>query len=195
MAYKSIISIFVVLLTLAGYIPYILDIFKRKTTPHAFTWFSVSLTAFVAYGLQIVGGAGVGALPMLAVSVICLFVFILSLFRGTKDIKKFDVVFLLLSLVALFLWLVVKQPVWSVILITLSEIFGYIPTIRKSWHKPYSETLVLYEISAFRHGLAILALEKLNILTVLYPSVWALTNLVITIILLFRRKKVGVQNA
>lgn len=186
---KTIISGIVIALTLAGYIPYIRDILKRKTKPHAFTWFSVALTAGVAYGLQVVGGAGVGAIPMLAVSAICVLVFVLSLFYGTKDIKKADILFLLLSLVALYLWLVVKQPLWSIVLITLSEVLGYIPTIRKSWHDPYSETLSLYEISMFRHALAILALEKINILTALYPTAWAATNLGITIMLIMRRRR------
>ena len=73
---------------------------------------------------------------------------------------------------------------------TLGEIFGYIPTIRKSWNKPYSETLVFYEITSFRHGFSILALEKLNLLTALYPATWALVNVTIAIILILRRRKI-----
>ncbi len=190
MEFKALVSIVVVILTFIGYAPYIRDILKKKTTPHVFTWFSVSLTAFIAYGLQVVGGAGIGAWPMLVIAAICVTVFLLSLRNGTKDITKSDVLFLVLSLIALFLWLVVKQPVWSVLLITASEILSFVPTMRKSWIKPYSETLALYQISMFRHGLSILALEKLNILTALYPAAWALTNVVITAILLIRRRQV-----
>jgi len=191
MEYHAIVSVLVITLTFFGYVPYIWDILKGKTKPHAFTWFVVAVTAFVAYALQLLGGAGVGAWPMLTVAVICIVVFLLSLWRGTRDITKSDIVLFILSLVALFLWLVVKQPVLSVILITVSEVLAFVPTIRKSWSEPYSETLSLYEISAVRHGLSILALQQINLLTALYPAAWSLTNVVISTVLLLRRKRVA----
>lgn len=190
MDYHSFLSAAVILLTFVGYVPYVRDIFLGKTKPHAFTWFAVALTAFIAYALQVEGGAGVGAWPMLVVSLICVLVFVLSLWRGTKDITRSDVVFLCLSLVALFLWLVVKQPILSILLITASEILSYVPTVRKSWKEPYSETLALYQVSMFRHGLAVFAVEQMNLLTALYPAAWALTNLTITVILTLRRRVV-----
>ncbi len=190
MEYRVVISAVVVALTFVGYLPYILDILNRKTKPHAFTWLIVALTAFIAYALQVLGGAGVGSWALFSVSVICTIVFLLSLWRGSPDITKWDILFLFLSFAAIFLWFVVKQPILSVILITFAEVLGYFPTIRKSWRAPYSETLSLYQVSAFRHGLSILALEQLNILTVLYPAAWTLTNIVITVILVVRRNKI-----
>lgn len=185
-----LISSIVVVLTLFAYVPYIIDIFKNKTKPHSFTWFTVSIIAFIAFALQVKGGAGIGAWPMFIVGLICAVVFFLSLWRGSKDIKTPDVVLFIFSLIAIFLWLVVEQPVLSVILISIAEIFAFGPTVRKSWNAPYSETLALYQISAVRHGLAILAVVQINLLTALYPAVWALTNVAITIILIMRRRVV-----
>lgn len=62
--------------------------------------------------------------------------------------------------------------------------------MRKSWRQPYTETFSLYSISAIRHGISILALERINILTVLYPIAWALTSVVITAILILGRRRV-----
>ena len=56
--YKILISIFAVILTFVAYVPYIQDIIKKKTTPHAFTWFIFTLAGSIACGLQIFGGAG-----------------------------------------------------------------------------------------------------------------------------------------
>ena len=188
MEIKALISIVVILLTFIGYIPYILDIIKNKTQPHIFTWIVGTITDFTAYALQVLGGAGVGAFPMLVVSILCLTVLVLSIWRGTKDITKSDVFFLILSLIGVGLWLLVDQPILSVLVITAAEIFGYIPTVRKSWKDPHSETAALYNVSFFRHGLSILALEKMNLLTVLYPAAWTLINLIIALILIYRRK-------
>ena len=190
MELKALVSFVVVVLSFAGYIPYILDIVKGKNRPHLFTWIIATLTAFVAWALQIIGGAGVGAWPMLVVSLLCVCVLILSIWRGTNDITRSDFVSLFLSLAGVYLWLFVSQPILSVILITAAETISYIPTIRKSWKDPYSENLTLYRVSMFRHALAIGALEKINLLTALYPAAWALANLLITLILLSRRRVV-----
>jgi hypothetical protein len=194
MEFKTIVALIVIVLSVAGYVPYIWDIVKKKTQPHVFTWLTATLTAFIAWALQILGGAGIGSWPMLVVTGLCVCVLVLSIWRGTKNITKSDVVCLVLSFVALYLWLIVKQPILSVILITLAEVISYIPTVRKLWNDPYNETLSLYQISMFRHALAIVALENINLLTALYPAAWSLTNLTITTIIVVRRKQVPRNN-
>jgi hypothetical protein len=187
--YKAIISIVVVILMISAYIPYIQDILKKKTKPHTFSFFIWGFNGLLIYALQLKGGAGVGSWVTLAVCFILIFIFILSLRYGEKDITKSDVVFFVSALIALFLWVVVKQPVWSAILVVSVDILGFLPTIRKSWNKPHSETLSLYQLSAFRHGLAIFALEKFNTLTLLNPVAWTLANGLFAIFLMLRRKK------
>lgn len=189
MDYKIIIGVIVVLLTFIGYVPYMRDVLKNTTTPHMFTWFIWTVASAIACALQILGGAGVGALATVGATALCFVVFLLSLTKKDKNITWWDAVFLVMSLLSLFLWLVVKQPVASVILIVAVDVFGFMPTIRKSWNAPYSETLFSYELNTIRHGLSFFALQQFNILTVLYPIAWTLANLVFVFILVTRRKK------
>jgi hypothetical protein len=93
------------------------------------------------------------------------------------------------SLLCFYAWLVVKQPVWSVILINTAEVLGFVPTVRKSWNRPYSETLFTYELSIFRQALTLFALQAINILTALTPITWVTVNVVITAILVVRRRQ------
>lgn len=188
--YKLVISIAAVILTIVGYFPYIQDILRKKTIPHTFTFFIWGFASLITYALQVLGGAGVGSLVTLAASLICIGIFFLGLKYGNKEITRSDIIFFVLSLFALFLWLVVKQPAWSVGLIILVDILGFSPTVRKSWNKPYSETLFTYELCVFRHGLSILALQEFNILTLLYPVVWTLANFIFSILLIIRRRKI-----
>lgn len=178
-------------MTFIGYIPYIRDTLRKKTTPHVYTWFIWGLVTAIAYGLQVGGGAGVGSWVTLVVAVFCFLIFAIGLRHGKKDITKSDTVFLILSFVALFLWLIAKQPVLSVILTSSIDMLGFAPTIRKSWNKPYSETLFFYEFSTFRHFLSLLALQNYSIVTWLYPGTWALANGLFSIILIFRRKQIN----
>lgn len=187
---KEKISIVAIILTVIAYIPYIRNSLSGKTTPHIYTWFIWGFVTLIAFGLQVSAGAGVGAWVTLAIVVACFSVFILGMTRGKKDITKLDTLFFFLALISLFLWLIAKQPVLSILLVVITDMLGFIPTIRKSWNKPYSETLFLYALNSFRQALSILALEQYSIVTWLYPATWAIANALFSISLVARRKQV-----
>lgn len=188
---KTIISIIAVILSLVAYIPYLKDTISGKTLPHIYSWFIWGFVTAIAFGLQVYGGAGVGSWVTLTVVVICFFVFILGLRNGKKDITVSDKIFLILSFGALVLWLIAKQPILSAILVSLIDIFGFIPTVRKSWNKPYTETLILYEINAFRHVLSFISLQQYSIITWMNPVTWVIANTMFSLMLIIRRKQVG----
>lgn len=188
---KNIIGFIAVVLTFVGYVPYIRDTLKGKTKPHIYTWFIWGLVTAIAFGLQLSDDAGPGALVTLAAAVVCLVIAVIGLKKGSKEITKSDTVFFLLSLVALVLWLLAEQPVLSVILLSLIDMLGFIPTIRKSWHKPDEETLISYLVNTFRFCLALYALQRYTIVTVLYPLTWVVANGLFSLYLIIRRGKIA----
>lgn len=186
---KTIFGILAVILTFIGYIPYLVSLIKGKTKPHIYSWFIWSLDAFIIFFLQITHGAGSGALVTLAVAILCSTVFILTLKQKNKSpITKTDTIFLVIAFVALIIWLLAKQPLISAILITLVDLFGFIPTIRKSWKNPYSENLAFYAITTFRFVLTIIAIQHYSLITTLNPGVWLLGNALFTLMLIMKRK-------
>ena len=187
--FKTIIGIVAVVLTFIGYAPYILDIFRGKTRPHIFSWLIWSIITGIIYALQVSAGAGAGSWMTLSLVVIMLFIFCLSLKQGSRNIKKIDVVFLVLALCAIPLWLVVKQPVLSIVLLSAIDMAAFFPTVRKSWNDPYSETLSFYVITTFRHVLSFFALSEYNIVTWLFPASWIVANALFAVVLVVRRKK------
>lgn len=186
---KTIIGVVAVILTFIGYFPYIRDILRKKTRPHVFSWLIWSVLIGIIYALQVSAGAGAGSWVTLSLMVIMVSIFFLSLEQGRKDIKKVDVILFLVALFALPLWLVLKQPVLSIILLSSIDMLGFVPTIRKSWADPYSETLSFYIITTFRHVLALFALSEYNVITYLSPVSWAVANALFTMMLIIRRKK------
>jgi len=187
---KEIIGIFAVILTFVGYVPYIRDTAKGTTKPHVYTWFIWGLVTAIAFGLQISANAGPGAFTTLAAAIVCFVIFGFGLRQGERDITTADTVFLVLSLLALVLWLFAKQPVLSVILVSTIDMLGFIPTIRKSWKKPHQETLISYQTNTLRFALAILALNHYTLVTALYPVTWVIANGLFSIYLIVRRKSV-----
>ena len=188
---KEIIGAIAVILTFVGYIPYIRDTIKGKTTPHVYTWFIWGLVTAMIFALQMSDKAGPGAFATLAAAIVCFIVFGCGMRNGKKDITVSDTIFFILSLVALVLWLFVKQPVISVALVTIVDLFAFVPTIRKSWHKPHEETLISYIANTVRFCLATYALQRYTFVTAIYPALMILGNGLFSIFLIVRRAAVG----
>lgn len=188
---KNILGIVATFLVLVGYIPYLRDIVKGKTKPHIYSWFLWSFVTLIAFALQVSGGAGSGAFVTLAAAIMCIAVIVLGfIYKAKVEIVKMDTVFLVLAFIALGLWLIAKQPVLSAILTTLVDLLGFAPTVRKSWNKPYSETLSFYYLNSFRFGLAIISLQKYTFVTASYPIAWLAANSLFALMLNIRRRQI-----
>lgn len=194
MTLKDFVGVVAVILTFAGYIPYIRDTIKGKTHPHVYTWFLWSLVTAIAFALQVSGGAGFGSLVTLAAAIVCFFIFLLGLKIGKKDITKSDTVLLIVALIAIVVWVFAKQPVISVILVSTIDMLSFIPTIRKSWNHPHTETLSSYLINTFRFCLALYALKRYTIITYLYPLTWVLANGLFSMFILVRRQHIKLKD-
>ncbi|MDP3881178.1 MAG: hypothetical protein Q8Q32_03310 [bacterium] len=184
---KELIGSITIILVLVAYFPYFYDIFKGKTKPHIFSWFIWAVITGIIFALQVSDGAGPGAWSTLGVAILASAIFLLSFKNGHKDIRKVDVLFLITAVLTIPLWLLAKQPVLSIILLSAIDMLGFLPTVRKSWNLPHSETLFLYAITAIRHALAIVALNEYSIVTWLFPVTWTIANTAFSIMLITRR--------
>ncbi|MHC1716290.1 MAG: hypothetical protein AB9915_00110 [Candidatus Dojkabacteria bacterium] len=185
---KSVVTIIAVLIALGGYIPYIKDCIKGKTKPHVVSWFIWALVSFIAFGIQFLNQGGAGSFINLFMGIICTIVFIFALRNGTKDVTKFDIISFILALIAIILWLVVKQPLWSIILVIFIDIMSFLPTMVKGWKKPWSETVVTFEMSSIKNALSIYALSTYSLTNVAYPGYALIANVFFVIMLILRRK-------
>lgn len=186
---KNVIGFIAVALVFVGYIPYFRDILKGKTIPHVYSWILWGFVTAVAFALQVSAGAGIGALVTLTVVFMTVGVVILSFYlhRSKFDITFLDTLFLILGFVSLGIWLIAKDPVLSIVVATTTDLLAFVPTIRKTWKKPYSETLSTSIITTFRFALAIFALQAYSIVTILYPIAWALGNAFFSAMIIYRR--------
>jgi hypothetical protein len=187
---KEFLGILAVIITFVGYAPYITDTIKGKTRPHIFSWFTWAFVTFIIFTLQVLGHGGAGTYTTLATAILCSAIFIFGLRSGKKDITKFDTVTFIISLIATGVWIFAKQPVISTLLIVTINTLANLPTIRKSWKDPHSETLFTWEMGAVRNFLGIVALQNYSILTWLYPVTNLLINIIESSLLIIRRKQI-----
>lgn len=196
---KELLGGITIFLSLVGYIPYLRDVFRGKTKPHAFTWIVWTLVTFIVGAAQLAAGSGWGGVHNLTTGLVCAVIVVYALRNRDKDIKRIDVVLFVLALLSIPLWIVTNNPVYSIILITGIDLLAFIPTLRKTWHDPHSETLVSYVIAGAKYGLAIGAIGIYDFSTLLYPIALILMNITMVTIMATRKKtgraaKVSLEN-
>jgi hypothetical protein len=155
--------------------PYIRDIFRGTTKPHSYTWFVwAALQAVVAQAMW-QSGAGVAIAPLAIGTVLCSFVFLLSLKYGTKSANKstalFDRVCLAGALCAIVVYVFFHDPLVSVILATITDGIGFLPMLRKVYREPRTETASTHLLSGASNVFALAALASFSATTVLYLAV------------------------
>lgn len=188
---KIILGILATIVGLVGYVPYFQDIFKGKTKPHVFSWFIWALLTGIAFFAQVVSDAGPGAWVTGVTAFICLIISILALKNGEKEITKTDWFCFIGALVGIVVWIKTSNPLFAVILVTLVDAIAYIPTFRKSYYKPFEETLIEYELASLKFVIALFALQSFTLITTLYPLSLVITNGLFSIMTIVRRKQLA----
>ena len=128
-------------------------------------------------------GAGAGGLA-------CASIAVLALFKGERHITRTDWAAFAAALSALPLWYVTHDALWAVIWISVIDVLGFYPTLRKSYRRPHEELIFTHLTSGIKHVLSLFALEAWLMTTWLYPSVIAAANLALVAVIVRRRKQV-----
>lgn len=76
-------------------------------------------------------------------------------------------------------------------LITLIELLGFGPTMRKIWWDPFSESMVFLLLIVVRNALVIAALARYTLATALFPVAMAGACLVLIAMMVWRRPQVA----
>jgi hypothetical protein len=191
---KIILTIIATVIGVVAFLPYLKDIFSLKTKPHAYTWLIwVTTQGTAVFGIWH-GGGGWGALNLTVGIIFVIAVFFFSLKYGTKNITKSDTVILTVALFAIVVWWQLDKPLISVIMVSAIDVIGFIPSFRKSYQDPWSETLISWVLFSISNIFAILALKEYNLLTVTYLVAISSANVALFLLCFFRRRFVSRPN-
>ena len=187
--YKELFSTLAVVVTFALFIPYIRSIQRGETKPHVFSWVIWGLGTLIVFFAQLAGGGGLGAWVIGISGLISSYIALLAyLKRGDTVITKSDWMFFGAALCALPCWFLTSNPLWAVVTLTLVDLFGFGPTIRKAYAHPHEESAGFFALSTFRNLLVILALEHYSLTTVLFPAAVGLSCLLVACLLVHRKQ-------
>jgi hypothetical protein len=190
---KEVIIPIAVIFAVIGNVPYLLDVIKRRVQPHPYTWLVWSVVSLITFLGQVVKGAGIGAIPTGVAELFTIIIFFFSLRYGFKNIVRRDTYFLLVALLGLIPWMLTKDPTISVVIVVCIDLIAFIPTLRKTYFYPSTETPLLYSMNVLRHILTLFSLQAYNIATTLHSVVMIITNSFMTYFLLRHKNKKGIN--
>jgi hypothetical protein len=177
--------------TVIQYVPYCWATFQGKLKPHTFSYFIWGISAGVVFVAQYADKGGAGTWARALSTVACLLVGVLSARKGIGYITRSDWVYLVAALVSIPLWVITRNPLSAVILITLIDALAYFPTFRKAYGQPHEDAPSTYIIGGAKHFFSLLALENYNLTTTLTSSMIVVANTAVIILLMWRRAALG----
>ena len=190
---KIICAVLSTLVSVVAFIPYFRDIFLKKTKPHAYTWLIWAITQGTAVAGLWYGKGGIGSLGLTVGASLVFIVFLLSLHYGTRKITRGDTLLLIAALIAILIWWQLHSALLAVLMVSVIDAVGYIPSYRKCWEEPWSETLLSWVLYSVSNIFAMLALMEYNLLTLTYLVTITILNSALVVICLIRRKKIAVE--
>lgn len=189
--YKWALALLSALISICNVSFYLKAILNGKVKPHMYTWIIWGMVAGTVAAGQIFDGASAGAGVAVIAALNCSAIVVLSFSYGSKDITKSDKICLIGCLIALLLWPLTNSPLWSIIIVTIIDLTGYIPTMRKSFKAPHQESIYIFSIFLVTTTLGLFALHNYTFITTIYLIAMNIANTGMLLFLLIRRKQLG----
>ncbi|MFA6386454.1 MAG: hypothetical protein WCW04_01660 [Candidatus Paceibacterota bacterium] len=168
---------------------YIRTIIYGNTRPSLISWSIWALAPLIAVFLQIKAGAGLSFLSsfMSGFGPLLVVIFALIYKKGFWEITKLDIVCGILALISLAIYMITSKLGISILFAILSDGLAAIPTIRKSWKFPESESFITYTAGIISNTLALLVIKNW-VFSIYSFSVYLITMNIIIIFSIYHKK-------
>ena len=177
-------------LSILCFFPYLRDIFRGTTKPHSYTWFIWAVLQIIVAQAMWNSGAGIAIASSVIGAVLCTIIFLLSLRYGTKRITLFDTVCFAGALGTMAAYLLFHDALLSVIFAALTDFIGSLPTLRKAYKEPHTETASTHLLSSAAGATALLALATFSVTTMLYVSTTTILDFICGTLVTWRSQRV-----
>jgi hypothetical protein len=184
------IAYITIVISLIGSFFFIRSIIKGIARPNLVTWFFWALAPLVTTFLQVKAGAGLSALPVFLGGFFPLIIFFVALFKRNNywKITIFDIFCGIFSLIALVLWILTHKADISIVFALISDFLAAIPTIKKSWTNPETESSFGYSPGIINNIIGLLIIK--NWTFSIYSFAVYMITLNTSLIILIKRKSI-----
>ncbi len=167
---QTFLFILITFLGSASYCVGVSQMLKNKYSPSTFSrviWVLLSINSFAGVILSHSSKASIllSAIFLLGNIAIC----ITSFWKGTKEIGKLEYLCLALLVLSGVIWIYFNAPLLNLIISLFAHFIGGIPTYKKVWLQPHSESVGFWSLFFFASLLSIFASDFSSITTIIFP--------------------------
>ncbi len=158
-------------INLTGLFLYVRDMFKGKTKPNRVTACLWALQGAIAFTAGLSAGVTWALVPVAAafLSPFTVFVLSFSLKQAYWKLGLFDWICGSFAILALALWYITGNPSIAIALAIIADLLAALPTIKKSWTHPRTETGIAYICPVFGYSMAFLVMETYSFAEMAFP--------------------------
>ena len=171
MSVPHLLVVISLILNAVALLPYIRDTLRGKTKPNQATWFMWALAPMVGSIVAFNSGADPWiTAPVFSSGFWPLMVFIASFLtkHGYWKLSPFDITCGTLSFVAFIVWLITASVSAAIVLAIASDFLASIPTLKKLWLYPETETKISFLLAFLSFLVAVCAIETWDIKNALF---------------------------
>lgn len=192
-AFLATVGIIAGVIKLVGLVPYVKDIFRKKTKPERATWWIWSILNAVALAALIDAGGKWQLIMVACQTFITGLIAVLSLKYGYGTFRRKDVVSIAAAVVGVILWQITSQPLLALLVVIAVDALAAALTAVKTWEDPSTETLVSWVMSTLGDFFGVLAVGALNFTQLSYPVYILIADAAVMLIIVYRRKQIAVK--
>jgi hypothetical protein len=177
-----------VLLAAVGGSSYVRDTWRGITSPNRVTWSLWGVEGVLAFGVELQQLVGLASLMTLMLGLVPCAVVIVS-FKNPHSVWRlgpFDVVCGIVSLAGLAFWAFVNEPTIALISFVCADQVAGLPTLRKSWLAPSTESPRVFILGAFNCTITILTLKVITTAGALFPGCVIVTDVAMAALIVGR---------
>ncbi|MCL5667380.1 MAG: hypothetical protein M1383_06445 [Patescibacteria group bacterium] len=154
------------LISLAGSFAYIRNTLKGKTKPNRVSWSLWALAPLIGTGAALSAHADIWATSRTFLAGLIPLMVLLASFLNPQSywkITKFDMLCGVFSLLAIVVWVFINSSQLAILLAATGDGFAALPTLRKAWKYPETETGLTYAAGLIAVLLVLPSIPRWNI--------------------------------
>ena len=158
-------------LSVSGAYSYIRDTLRGQTEPNRVTWALWGIEPLLAFGVMRQDHVGLSSVWTLVIGLIPILVFAAS-FKNPKGVwrlGRFDIVCGVISVFGLSVWILSDKPTVALISFVAADNMAALPTLRKAFLEPATETAWTFLAGALSAGITLLTLTHWTTAGALFP--------------------------
>lgn len=148
-------------ITVASAFGYAYNTLRGRNRPNRVTWAMWTLAPMIAFAVQISRGVGLQSILTFSIG-FATFVVLVASFVNRKAywrLTAFDLACGLVSLSAIALWVITGKGLVALVMSIIADFFAAVPTIRKSYQEPGSETAYPFLLGAIAVSITLLTIR------------------------------------